>query len=75
MLTEQTTRRGRHKSMNATSTTKWFLIEAAIIAVWLFIVLTSGIETTAAIVMLMVMNIVPLMKLCETLDRRFRKDC
>ena len=61
--------------MNATTATKWFLIEAAIVAVWLFIVLTSGIATTTAIVMPPVMNIVPLTKLCETLERRYRKDC
>ena len=61
--------------MNATTMTKWVFIEAAIFAVWLFIVLTSGIATTSAIVMLIVMNIVPLTKLCETIERRYRKDC
>ena len=61
--------------MKATTATKWFLIEAAIVAVWLFIVLTSGIATTTAIVMLLVMNIVPLSKLCETLECRYRNGC
>ena len=58
--------------MSATETTKWFLIEAVIVAAWLFIVLTTGIQTTTAIVMLAVMNIVPLAKLCDVADRCLR---
>ncbi len=54
---------------------QWGVVEAAIVAVWLFIVITSGIAATTAIVMFVVMNIVPLTKLCETLDHRFRKRC
>ncbi|HEX5368249.1 MAG TPA: hypothetical protein VFY10_02435 [Dehalococcoidia bacterium] len=61
--------------MSATTATKWFLVEAMIVAVWLFIVLTSGIGTTTAIVMFMVMNFVPLTKLYEAAEHRLGRRC
>lgn len=54
---------------------RWGAIEVVIVAVWLFILLTSGIDTTTAIVMFLMMNIVPLAKLCEVLEHRHGRRC